>query len=217
MNRKNIVAVILILSIFVILSGCTASPKDDISTNNVGTIPSNAEIPTNKIIKNSETIAINQVHDESGGLDSNGNCCGAGAGDNTFDVSTQYFLSYDITEIPKNATITDAKLDFSKYIRDGDPFSYLGCLNVYQQDFDSLDSKDFFIGTPTNSLAKWCSEVDLKDSQLESTELAKALQSKVGQKRFQARLQFDKSNDNNKQNDDVLVSYSKIIVTYVTK
>lgn len=210
MNRKNIVYIILLLAIFVTFSGCT-SPG-----NIAKTIPSNTETPISEVVQNSKTIIVKQIYGESGGLD-NGVCCSAGAGDNYKDQSTQSFLSYDITEIPANATIVETKLDFSAYHRTADPFSTLGCLNVYQQDFGSLDPKDFFLGTPTNSLAKWCSEVDLKTSQLKSDELAKVLQSKVGQKRFQVRLQFDKSTDNNKQTDDILATDLKITVTYVMK
>lgn len=210
MNRKNIVYTILLLAIFVIFSGCTA-------TTTIKTTPSNTETPISEVVQNSKTIIVNQIYEESGGVDSDGGCCIAGAGDNYKDQSTQNFLSYDITEIPANAIIVETKLDVSAYHISGDPFSTLGCLNVYQQDFGSVDPKDFFLGTPTNSLAKWCSEVDLKTSQLKSDELAKVLQSKVGQKRFEVRLQFDKSTDNNKQTDNILATYTKIIVTYVMK
>jgi len=210
MNRKNIVYTILLLAIFVWFSGCTA-------TTTIKTTPSSAETPIGEAVQDSKTIIVKQIYEEGGGVDSDGGCCITGAGDNSKDQSTQSFLSYDITEIPTNATIVEAKPDFSEHNRNGDPFSTLGCLNVYQQDFGSVDPKDFFLGTPTNSLAKWCSEVDLKTSQLKSDELAKALQSKVGQKRFQVRLQFEKSTDNNEQTDNILETYSKITVTYVMK
>ena len=212
MNRKNILLAILLLAIFVMFSGCTNPGNITIKTT-----PSNTEAPIGEAVQNSQTIVVKQINGESGGLDSNGGCCGVGSGDNTIDLPTQSFLSYDITEIPTNATIVETKLDYSIYYLAADPFSTLGCLNIYQQDFGSLDPKDFFHGTPTNSLAKFCSEVDLKTSQLKSDELAKALQSKVGQKRFQVRLQFDKNTDNNKRFDTVTVRDSKIIVTYVIK
>ena len=212
MNRKNIVYTILLLAIFVTFSGCTSPGNVTIKTT-----PSSEETPIGEAVQDSKTIIVKQIYEEGGGLDSDGGCCITGAGDNSKDQSTQSFLSYDVTEIPTNATIVEAKPDFSEYNRNADPFSTLGCLNVYQQDFGSVDPKDFFLGTPTNSLAKWCSEVDLKTSQLKSDELAKALQSKVGQKRFQVRLQFDKSTDNNKQTDNILETYSKITVTYVMK
>jgi hypothetical protein len=151
-------------------SGCTSPGNVTIKT-----APSNTETPIGEVVQNSKTIVVKQINEESGGLDSSGGCCGVGSGDNTIDLSTQSFLSYDITEIPTNARIVETKLDFSTYYLAGDPFSTLGCINIYQQDFGSLDPKDFFLGTPTNSLAKWCSEVDLKTSQLKSDELAKAL------------------------------------------
>ncbi|HEY9247006.1 MAG TPA: hypothetical protein VIO11_09190, partial [Candidatus Methanoperedens sp.] len=114
---------------------------------------------------------------------------------------------------PTNATISEATLDLSAYRRSGDPFSYLGCLGVYEQTFGAPDAKDFFLGTPTDAIVKSCSDADLS-SPLKSKNLASALKNKLGQSRFQIRLQFDKDTDNNKQADYTEVAPAKIIVTY---
>ena len=209
MNRKNIMVAILLLSIFVLFSGC-ASPVKPTNTNATS---SNTNASIDDTVTGSKTVEIQYIRDESGGISSEGKRAPLFVGD-VVDYWYQSFISYDISAIPAGSTIVETKLDFSNYERTNDPFSTLGCLNIYQQDFGSVDPKDFFLGEQTGPLTKWCSEIDLKSSPLKSDKFAKALQSKVGQNRFQVRLQFDKNIDNNKQSDFIDVTYSKLLVTY---
>ncbi len=167
-----------------------------------------------KVAPASKTIILEPIDKESSGYSSGGSCCGRYVGDDSYDnYYYQTFLSYSMAGIPANATITEATLDFSTYGRNGDPFSYLGCLGVYEQFFGAPDAKDFFLGTPTDAIAKWCTDGELS-SPLKSKNLASALQNKLGKNRFQIRLQFDTNTNNNKQGDSISVRSAKIIVTY---
>lgn len=165
----------------------------------------------------SKTISLLPESKESAGMSGGTsiNCCGPFyyVGDTFNGLNDQSYLSYDMTGIPANATIADATLYFSDYSRSGDPFSYLGCMGVYEQDFGVPDAKDFFLGTPTDVIAKWCSDIELS-SPLKSKNMASAFQKKLGKNRFQMRLQFDKNTDNNNQGDYIEVRSPKIIVAY---
>ena len=115
---------------------------------------------------------------------------GLSIGDYSTDVAMQGFASFDISAIPDDATITSVEVDFSAYSSvGGTPFADLGCLRVYLQNYGTLDSGDFFTGTPTGEILKYCSEAAIVPH--ESASVRDALQHAVGHDRLQVRLQFN--------------------------
>ncbi len=191
----------------------TSEPPTPIPTSAYATVSIS---PTpGKATSVSKTAILEPIEKESAGIDSGPYCCHSWyVGDDEYNkVYDETFLSYSMADIPSNATITDATLDFSQYSRTGDPFSYLGCLGVYEQSFSAPDATDFFFGTPTDAIIKGCTDGELS-SQVKSKNMASALQNKVGKNMFQVRLQFDTNIDNNKQSDYIGLSSAKIIVTY---
>lgn len=56
-------------------------------------------------------------------------------GDDSKNRGEQDFFSFNIAGIPRNATVTDASIYFSAYLRTNDPFQGLGCLGIYEQNF----------------------------------------------------------------------------------
>lgn len=229
--KKLFIPGVIVLAILLIVLGIMAPKTTDVSktseqtptssdSTNAKTSESSTPIPTSKSIANtasaistkvtstSRTIILEPIVKESAGLSGTFCCTRWSVGD-----SFQTFLSYSMADLPANVTINEVTLDFSNYDRDGDPFSYLGCMGVYDQEFGAPDATDFFLGTPTDAIAKWCSDPELS-SPLKSKNLASVLQNKLGKSRFQIRLQFDKNTDNNNQADDIVVRSPKIIVAY---
>ena len=108
------------------------------------------------------------------------------------DVATQAFLSFDISMIPAGATIESASLDLTTGSILGNPFTYLGRLFVYSDQYGDLGSHDFNVGPvlPGALYSTFAKPTEPFTSRL----LTEAVQTQVdaGNARFQIRLQFEK-------------------------
>jgi hypothetical protein len=117
-------------------------------------------------------------------------------------VGIQGFLSFDISALPKDATITSVSLDLdpgAAYVY-GSPFERMGQLYICKNQYGKLNSDDYFVGPVTDfrsygpgtpvicSLTRWpsnCSSSSL-------TVAAVQEQVDAGSDRFQVRLQFER-------------------------
>ncbi len=134
-------------------------------------------------------------------------------GDSKTDLARELFLSYDISGIPSNATITEVKTNFKTNTHEGDPFVNLGVLYGYVQDYgDTLEASDYVPGFPSGSKVDWGSFTAL-DKVEASAELKTAFQAKLGASRFQMRLQFEGPN-NDGAADFIQFTKPKLIITY---
>jgi hypothetical protein len=166
------------------------------------------------------------VFGESGSVRSDGisNTSELSVGDTDLDKGIEMFLSYNISSIPSNATITEVKLDMRNNTTAGNPFA-LGVLNLYQQDFGTLDATDYVFTSPAGgNLADWGSSAVLNNLEV-SPELKSALQAKLGASRYQLRLQFLAQTNSNNTFDKLMygshpltdpVNNPALIVTYTT-
>ncbi len=79
-------------------------------------------------------------------------------GESNADITkmVETFLSYDISSIPTNATITEVKINFSAYTApEGNPFG-LGVLNGYLTNYGpTLEVADFVTGFPPGNIVDW--------------------------------------------------------------
>jgi hypothetical protein len=105
-------------------------------------------------------------------------------------ADSRAFLGFDISSIPKEAIIRSAALEFDGCDVVGTPFSSLGCLNIYTAAYRQLGSQSYSSSSTSTPCAKICLSSQL-NSQLSSSDLARALQASVGQQKFQLYLQFD--------------------------
>lgn len=134
-------------------------------------------------------------------------------GDLANNRTAQVFLSFDISAIPAGATISQVKVDFSDYDTLGDPFAGLGCLRAYLDTYGVLDASDYTEGMMLLAVDSWCSTADL-DS-IDASDLMKtSLQGKLGESRYQLRLQFGTSSDLDGIADMVRLGDLKLIVSY---
>jgi hypothetical protein len=166
-----------------------------------------------------QTVDLHTVAAEDGHVLSSGDVLGPpNAGDSPENAGRQAFLSFDISGIPSNATITKVVTDFRDYDTVGDPFilGNDGCVRAYVQDFGTLDGGDFFNGDPLSSVGRWCSTAEL-DVAAEQADMKAALQGKLGGSRFQIRVQFRPPLTNNDGAGDVIrLGDVKLVVTYTT-
>jgi hypothetical protein len=169
------------------------------------------------IVRNTVTVTLTPVTGISGTIRA-----GAGPwpdytiGESNTDITqtTEVFLTYDISGIPSNATITEAKIDFRSYSVTGNPFG-LGTLFGFVTDYGgTLDGSDFVAGLPGGSTLGWTS-TGMLDSLHASAELKAAIQSKLGTGRIQWRLQFAGSNLDAVK-DRLSLTNPTFIVTYTT-
>jgi len=136
-------------------------------------------------------------------------------GDNNANELLQAFISFDMSPIPNGATITKVVVDFSSgYDTLGNPWSLGdGCLRAYSQNYGTLDSGDYFGGSPTGAYIRWCGNAELSSSS-EVPDMISLVQSQVGSSRLQMRLQFTGSSNNNNTADTVRLGTMKLTVTY---
>jgi PKD domain len=136
-------------------------------------------------------------------------------GDTKSGVSIQAFISFDISMVPKGATIKSAVLDLTASQLTGDPFNLLGNLKLFQCQYSTLSAKDFVIGPALGSLQTFSMAPSRPVS---STTLNNAIQSQVdaGSNRFQLRFQFDKPQAYNNQPDYLSLGEgrSKLTIQY---
>jgi hypothetical protein len=110
-------------------------------------------------------------------------------GDDDANRDIQGFLTFDISDIPDDATITRVILDLSGYDTPYDlPYPGLGCLRAYVHEYGSLGGQ-YWTGKLTNPIGEWCNFADL-DIPTGSPGFRDALQEQLGEKKFQFRLQF---------------------------
>jgi len=136
---------------------------------------------------------------------------GMSVGDFSTNIPVQGFVSFDISTIPADAVITSLEVDFSSYAIGGNPFGDLGCLRVYPQIYGTLESDDFFTGSPIGAILKYCSEAALVPR--DSDSFRDALQEAVGHDRFQVRFQFNEvDTDHNGDQDYIHWDHDELIL-----
>ncbi len=167
-----------------------------------------------EVILETTTINLTAMDTESGSVRSNGTVLTArNVGDTPDDVSSQAFVSYDISSIPADATITEVVADFSSFDTLGDHFNDLGCLDLFKQTYGTLDAGDYFVGSPSGRLIRWCSTGSLTAPNIDD-DMVTALQSRVGTNRFQLRLQFQTDVSVDGEGDMVRFGFPKLTITY---
>jgi hypothetical protein len=179
-----------------------------------GTNPFWVEI---KVVPNTTTKTVPLVVGESGQVTKGGFVFGNKiAGDNVSNDSSQAFLSFNITGIPADAVITEVVIDLGDFTVSGTPFSALGALFIFKDDYGSLDASDFVSSTPSSGrLISWSSNSSLGNA-VSDADMVNALQTKVGSSRFKLRLQFNKQTDNDNGNDYLTFNTVILKVTYYT-
>ncbi len=167
----------------------------------------------------SHTLTVSSVASEGGYVQSDGVVTAyPNIGDLSTNVGVQAFISFDISAIPTNATITQVQMDLTTYDILGNPFGHLGCIKVYPQNYViPLGPGAYIPGpAPTNEDHDWCSTSDLNSPQTDN-DFKTDLQAKIGtSSRLQYRLEFTTATNNDGITDMVRLGAPKLIVNYTS-
>ncbi len=136
-------------------------------------------------------------------------------GDDQHNKARQAFLSFDISGIPAGASIESASLNVNSFDKLGIPFTNLGKLRVYNDQYGTLGPGDFTSGFPGGAMTTY-SLSSPPTGPLSNSALISKLQTRVdaGNSRFQVRLQFEKQTDWNGKIDALRLTSPKLVVTY---
>jgi hypothetical protein len=188
--------------------------------NSAGQVSYNISVVILTLPVTEYTVVIEPVTNESGYVQSNGDAWPTllYVGDTIDNISVQSFISFNISSIPAGAIVQEVIVDFSDYDAiEGTPFSDLGCMKAFDHYYGILDSSDYYVGTQENELFQYCATSHVGSHT--SSKVKNALQSKVGNSRFQMRLQFAE-HETDGEDDDDLIHWSpqniKLIITYTT-
>jgi len=143
------------------------------------------------------TVELYSIPVEDGHVRSNGYVePEPNVGDTATNITMQAFLSFDISAIPKGATIKSASLDLTLAEVFGSPFTMLGRLYIYSCQYTELRSRDFSVGPAPPGAIYWTAAMPTEP--ISSSLLVDAIQTQVnaGSNRFQIRLQFERYNYN---------------------
>lgn len=197
----------------------------DPSSTLFGITPTAGTFIVKIVVMSTTSVTLLPVFGESGSVHSDGvtSTSELSVGDSNLDKGLEIFLSFNISGIPSNATITEVKFDMRNSTMAGNPFA-LGVLNLYPQDFGTLDGTDYVSTLPGGgNLADWGSAAVLNNVEV-SPEIKNALQSKLGGSRFQLRLQFQVQTNSNGADDKLMygslpltnpLNNPALIVTYL--
>jgi len=149
-----------------------------------------------------ETVTLQSLPAEDGlvrGLTSGEGISAGGdikVGDGSQNRGQQGFLSFDISAIPQDAIVQSAVLDLSNASVAGQPFVGLGRLRLYRHAYGTLDVGDFIAGSPGGFFAEY-------DSRPRTLDVTSCLQNdlELGRPRFQIRLQFEQTTDDDGRAD----------------
>ncbi len=166
------------------------------AVNDAGKTEGTVRIVVNPLQKN--ILNLYALPDESGSADY---CAKTSSkpivGSTKNCLSSQAFVSFNIESIPTGARITEISLDISHYILHGDPFSILGAMGIFNDQYNKLDTKDFvFTGSfdGWNQINPMVLTHTLPADPFTSATMINVLQNQVdkGNDRFQIRIQFEK-------------------------
>jgi hypothetical protein len=166
----------------------------------------------------STVLTVNPVPAESGSVRSDGSVQPGllNVGDLATNIGAQVFLSFDISSIPAGSTIKGYKLDMTHgYDVLGTPFTTLDCLYFYAHNYGTLDAGDFVVAPPPGGLIRLCNVGNLGFAITDDEDWTKAIQARVGNTRFQIRLQFSKMvSDMNAIDDMVRLGTVSLTINY---
>jgi len=159
--------------------------------NDAGTSTAEIRVVVTYSLEGQRIIDVYAIDTESGHVKGNAIVGTALQVGGTDSEAIQLFLSFDISMIPDDAVIKSASIDLTTGVAYGDPFSYLGELGIYHQQYGDL-SKDDFVPVPAGNAM--ITTRTRPTQLLSSSQMAQAIQGEVnkGSDRFQVRLQFER-------------------------
>lgn len=135
------------------------------------------------------------------------------AGDTEANEGLQAFLTYDLSGIAAGFTVDKVEIVYPSYDTLGTPFTDLGCMRAYIDNYGNLDAGDYHSGGASGAIARWCSEAQVSQTQELDPAILGYIQDHLGGQ-IQLRVQFNEVETNNDNEADVLRGTPQIIVYY---
>jgi hypothetical protein len=161
------------------------------ATNTVGKVTTTARIVVSSV--SALTVELFPIAADSGYVRQDG-YVGQDimVGATSWSDMIQAFLSFDISAIPEGSIIKSVSLDLTAGNVFGTPFNAMGQLYVCNQQYATLNSNDYVVGSATTVMY---SVSQLPTSPVGSSTMMAAVQDQLdtGSNRFQIRLQFEKA------------------------
>ena len=154
-------------------------------------VPTATSLPTSRTIS-----ATGYSYRSDGKTDTNFNI-----GDNLDNYSLVAYATFDLSNIPANATITGVYIDLTSSTTSGNPFSNLGCVNI------SYSSTGDLMWT-------FCSQSALLSGAGDSSAIAGTEDGLIA-RQLDLKLEFDKGTNNNGSPDQLKISAIYLTVTYL--
>ena len=162
------------------------------ATDGSSTVTLNVTVTVGTTVQQTgQTVTLTPDDEMSGYIRSSGveRTIGMYVGDDNSDRGIQGFFTFDISDIPDDATILRVTLDLSAYdLPYESPYPDLGCMRAYVHEYDRLDG-EYFTKDASDPVGEWC-DFEALDTPAVSVGFKDALQDEVGENRFQFRLQF---------------------------
>jgi len=137
------------------------------------------------------------------------------AGDSSLNYGRRRFLTFDLSSLPGNAIITDAKLYLTSSTITWNPFSDLGAMYVDQVRYGS----SLGVGDYNTTIIKYLKGYSSKPTApITGSTITNAVKDEfvAGYKRFQVRIRFKKTSDSDGKTDDIKFNTPRLIITYTT-
>jgi hypothetical protein len=150
------------------------------------------------------TLSPSSVGSVTDQIGSTGGCY---VGDAALDVGMQCFVTFDLSAIPDSAVIKGAGLYYSSPEETGFPFRDLGAVQVYHDNYGTLDKDDYTSDADnTKRVHNALRSRDYFDHRVKLNQTGfETLRSSLASDRFQIRLQFDQETDGDGEGDWVSV------------
>ncbi len=192
------------------------------ATNGADTVTAEVAIDSYAVMPNHHTVTLTADMDRSGYVRSTNSPWPSYiyVGDDNNNIGLQGFVTFDMSGIPSDATISNVIVDLSNHASTyGDPFGSLGCLRAYVDNYGTLGGSDYYDGTASGAIGRWCSQNDIDNPGAGLTsDFKAAVQDSVGESRFQIRLQFNQDETDSDNNNDMVrwsgTNLPRLIVEY---
>jgi hypothetical protein len=221
MVYRQIGNVFLIASLGLAISACSTrtatEPAEPSSTTEVVEPPTITPqtLTTSTIEPVVQRVFLAHNPDLSGNIGSGGEIFHLEiVGDRSNNVTSQAFLTFELSGLPQGATLTHVGFDFSASIVNGHPFQDLGCLQVYVDPFGEVDSVDYVVSPSNDFFLEMCEEEQLLEYQTADqwmNQLVPADDAAI----LQIRMQFEDTSDNDGIVDAIEILSAILLIEYL--
>lgn len=184
------------------------------ATNKAGAVTEEVKVTVTSASR--KTVELFSIAGEEGYISRNGDVGPEPkAGITEGGVPMQAFFSFDISMLPAGSTILSASIDLTSSMLYGYPFGILGAFGVFNDQYGTLESRDYKLAFTLDALVLAYSQ---PIRAFDSVQLADAIQKQVDAKsqRFQVRAQFEKFTFYQGQSNylDFVKGKAKLVIHY---